>query len=106
MCARVDEAWTCCFGADGCFVLPVPAMIPDRMHQGMLNALSMMVLMRSGLADDPALSFNNRSVVNTTQRNYYGNRCVHWVKSRVFGLASSTPSRAVAVTQLDCVHVG
>ncbi len=53
-------------------------MIPDRMHQGMLNALCLMVLMKTGLAKDPNLIVNGNSVVDTSLRNYDGNRyCTH-----------------------------
>lgn len=48
-------------------------MIPDRMHQGMLNALCLMVLMKTGLAKDPNLIVNGNSVVDTSLRNYDGN---------------------------------
>lgn len=51
-------------------------MIPDRCHQGMLNALMMMKMMtQSGFATDPVVTFNGVSVIssNPADRHYYGN---------------------------------
>jgi hypothetical protein len=43
--------------------------------QGMLNALSMMELMLTGLAADPAMAYNGTSVVDKSRRSYTGNSC-------------------------------
>jgi len=49
-------------------------MIPDRLHQGMLDALFLMKLMLSPLfMDNDVFSFGNYTIVNPKHRNYYGN---------------------------------
>lgn len=51
------------------------AMIPDRLHQGMLNFLSMMRLMKTGLRLAPEMTnaATKQSFVDPTKLNYYGN---------------------------------
>ena len=49
-------------------------MIPDRCHQGVLNALLLMRLMTSdAFIADPAMTFNGSSVIDPTRRFYDGN---------------------------------
>ena len=53
------------------------AMIPDRCHQGVLNALLLMRLVCSpAFVDDEHVVFNGRSVIDPTRRYYYGNSLV------------------------------
>lgn len=48
-------------------------MIPDRMHQGMLNALVSMRCATTSLVNDAAFSYKGQSVIDPTKRGYYGN---------------------------------
>ncbi|ETO07440.1 hypothetical protein RFI_29954 [Reticulomyxa filosa] len=49
-------------------------MVPDRLHQGMLNALYLMkLLMSDNFLNDAALQFDGKQVVDPSLRNYYGN---------------------------------
>lgn len=50
------------------------AMVPDRSHQGMLNALLLMRLVTSpAFVNDPHVVFNGVSTIDPTRRYYYGN---------------------------------
>lgn len=50
------------------------AMIPDRSHQGMLNALLLMRLVSSPqFVKDRHVVFNGSSVIDPSRRWYYGN---------------------------------
>ena len=46
--------------------------IPDRSHQGILNHLLAMKLMRGAFASDPAVIFNGSSVIDTARPYYWG----------------------------------
>jgi hypothetical protein len=48
-------------------------IVPDRLHQGMLNALSLMRLVKGSLYKDPLMVFGGREVVDTASLHYYGN---------------------------------
>lgn len=48
-------------------------IVPDRLHQGMLNALLSHRLLFDQLPRDPAMQFGAGPVVNASWRNYYGN---------------------------------
>jgi hypothetical protein len=48
-------------------------IVPDRLHQGMLNALSLMRLVKGSLYKDPLLTFEGRQVMDTGNLRYYGN---------------------------------
>jgi hypothetical protein len=48
-------------------------IIPDRLHQGLLNALSLMRLVKGSLYKDPRLTFEGRQVIDTGDLRYYGN---------------------------------
>ena len=50
------------------------AMVPDRSHQGMLNALLLMRLIISpAFVNDPHLVFGGISAIDPSRRYYYGN---------------------------------
>lgn len=48
-------------------------IVPDRSKQGITNALMLMKLMKGKFAQDPAVTFNGVSVIDTTKRFYNGN---------------------------------
>jgi hypothetical protein len=48
-------------------------IVPDRLHQGMVNALLLMRLVKGSLSKDPMLMFGGRQVVDTEHVHYYGN---------------------------------
>eukprot|EP00054_Salpingoeca_dolichothecata_P016522 m.96985 g.96985 ORF g.96985 m.96985 type:complete len:639 (-) comp22014_c0_seq1:116-2032(-) len=49
-------------------------IIPDRLHQGVLNELLLTRLMTSDkFVNDPHVVFNGKSVIDPTKRYYYGN---------------------------------
>ncbi|KJE93000.1 hypothetical protein CAOG_03865 [Capsaspora owczarzaki ATCC 30864] len=47
--------------------------VPDRLKQGMTNALMLMKVMKGAFASDPAVTFNGKSVIDPTRRFYNGN---------------------------------
>ena len=63
----------------GSSVCAESAMIPDRLHQGMLDALCAMKLIRTSLSTDAMMTneYTKQSFVNPDTVNYYGNRCDH-----------------------------
>jgi hypothetical protein len=48
-------------------------ILPDRLTQGMINALLLMRLMKGRFASDPYVTFHGKSVVNKEHAYYYGN---------------------------------
>ena len=46
--------------------------VPDRTHQGVLNHLMVVQLMRGSFYNDPNVFFNGASVVDPTRVNYWG----------------------------------
>lgn len=48
-------------------------MVPDRCHQGMLNALVLMRFMSTAFVHDPTVTFNGKTVIDPSKRFYYGN---------------------------------
>lgn len=47
--------------------------VADRLRQSFVNALLAMRMVTGDLANDPAVQFNGQSVIDPTQRYYYGN---------------------------------
>lgn len=47
--------------------------VADRLRQSFVNALLAMRMMTGDMASDPAVQFNGQSVIDPTQRYYYGN---------------------------------
>eukprot|EP01138_Halocafeteria_seosinensis_P000158 gb/GECG01000164.1/.p1 GENE.gb/GECG01000164.1/~~gb/GECG01000164.1/.p1 ORF type:complete len:683 (+),score=64.76 gb/GECG01000164.1/:1-2049(+) len=51
-------------------------IVPDRLHQGMLDALYSMRMMLTSFKDDPSMQVNGQSIIrDSSKRNYYGNSC-------------------------------
>jgi len=75
-------------------------MVPDRLHQGMLNALSMMRFIQTSLAADPAMTnpVTKQSFVNPAAVNYYGNS--------QGGIMGSVYMALSTDVQLGCIGVG
>ena len=73
------------------------AIVPDRLHQGMLNALVLMKLMtQSSFARDPAVTYGGASVISTdpADRHYTGNS-QGGIMGAVYLSASTDVTRAV-----------
>eukprot|EP00731_Ephydatia_muelleri_P026938 Em0018g1038a len=48
-------------------------IIPDRLTQGVVNALLLMKMLKGKLAKDPNLTFDGRAIINPELANFYGN---------------------------------
>jgi len=59
--------------------------------------LQAMRLLKTSLANDPALSYNNVSVVNTSLRNYYGNSNGGIMGSVYMGLTTDVTEGCIGV---------
>jgi hypothetical protein len=73
------------------------AIVPDRLHQGMLNALVLMKLMtQSSFTRDPAVTYGGASVISTdpADRHYTGNS-QGGIMGAVYLSASTDVTRAV-----------
>eukprot|EP00052_Salpingoeca_macrocollata_P020882 m.176595 g.176595 ORF g.176595 m.176595 type:complete len:350 (+) comp21388_c0_seq8:572-1621(+) len=73
------------------------AMVPDRLHQGMLNALLMMRLGSSAVfAADPVMQPLGIRTINSTQRFYFGNS-LGGIMGTVYMALSTDVTRGVIV---------
>merc|ERR1712154_536794 len=78
-------------------------MVPDRCHQGMLNALMLMKLMLSSdfIADDDIFAFDNSVRVvpasGPYKRNYYGNSQVGILGTVYMALSTDVTHGTVGV---------
>lgn len=70
-------------------------MIPDRLHQGMINAHVFMRFLRTTLVNDPNVQFNGRSTLDPTRVNYYGNS-LGGIMGSVYMATSVEVTRGVA----------
>lgn len=51
-------------------------IVPDRLHQGMLDALYSMRMMVTSFKDDPSMQVNGSSIIrDSSKTSYYGNSC-------------------------------
>jgi hypothetical protein len=73
------------------------AIVPDRLHQGMLNALVLMRMMtQSSFTTDPAVTFNGHSVFSTNRSDWhYTGNSQGGIMGGVYLAASTDVERAV-----------
>eukprot|EP00047_Mylnosiga_fluctuans_P021609 m.106925 g.106925 ORF g.106925 m.106925 type:complete len:638 (+) comp8960_c0_seq3:39-1952(+) len=74
------------------------AMIPDRCHQGMLNALMLMRLVSSPqFVNDPNVVYGGQSVIDPTRRYYYGNSQGGILGTVYMGVTTDVPRGVIGV---------
>lgn len=73
------------------------AIVPDRLHQGMLNALVLMKLLtQSSFTKDPAVTYNGKSVISTNPDDWhYTGNSQGGIMGAVYTAVSTDVQRAV-----------
>jgi len=73
------------------------AIVPDRLHQGMLNALVLMKMMtQSSFVNDPAVTYNGKSIISTNSADWhYTGNSQGGIMGAVYAAVSTDVERSV-----------